>query len=474
METSPAPVLPRDCLIHIFTHLEPEDLRRASQVNGAWNDAAETPWLWRRLCLERWIFCNLSNTDSGIKSWKKYYFHRSKMEQHMATGRSTADYTCTTLRGHSGSIIGLQYLSNPDHQFDTGVWKSLVCTASGDCTLRAWSIQEGEQIWSAPVQEEPLVKLLTVPQQYLVISADSKGKIKVWNGQNGDELAVYATSSTVCSLVTYNMDNQLCLTVGTGGGALITLTIPSLSQISLSLIDTHAVDFLLVSPDQQWIIAGTKESHDISTKVLRTESLMNSLDDDRLTADSLALNSCFAACWLPKKTSRVVTITHSNVMSSEKSIVTLDITLQKTNRKLEIQAEQVGNFTYKVAGWRNDILLEGCGINTIIIAQGTELKMFSIDGIQLASFRDHKEPISGISVDPFRVITASMDLSLRVYTWKRQPNKCLSLESNYHLLGGSLLRSRGFRSVVCDYVSIVGAVQSKDGKDVLKAYCFNL
>ncbi|XP_067907885.1 F-box/WD repeat-containing protein 12 isoform X2 [Heterodontus francisci] len=473
MESSSAPVLTRDCLIHIFTHLDADDLRRASQVNEAWNEAAETPWLWR-LCLERWIFCNLSNTDSGVKSWKKYYFHRSKTEQHMASGRSNADYTCKTLRGHSDSITGLQYLSNSDHQFDTGKWKSLVCTASRDCTLRAWSVQEGKQLWSTPVQEEPLVKLITVPQQDLAITADSKGKIKLWNGQTGEELAASATSSTVCNLVTYIMNNRLCLTAGTGRGALITLTIPNLSQIShVSVIDAYKVDFLLISPDQQWIIAGTKESNDIPAKVLGTEFLMNSLDD-RLTTDSLPLNGCFTACWLPKKPSRVVTVAHRNAWLSENSIVTLDVTLQKTKCKLEIQAEPVGNFTYKVPGSSNDILLEGHGINTIILAQGTELKLFSINGMHLASFTDHKETISGISVDPFRVVTASMDLSLQVYTWKRQPNKCLSLESNYHLLGGSHLRSRGFKSIVCDYVSIVGAVLSKDGKDVLKAYCFNL
>ncbi|XP_041048372.1 F-box/WD repeat-containing protein 12 isoform X1 [Carcharodon carcharias] len=475
MESNPAPALTRDCLIHIFTRLGAGDLRRASQVNQAWNDAAETPWLWRRLCLERWIFCNLSNADSEINSWKKYYLHRSKAEHHMSSGRSTADYTCTTFRGHGGSITGLQYLSNPDHQFDTGICKPLVCTASRDCTLRAWSIQEGKQLWSTPVQEEPLVKLITVPQQDLAITADSKGNIKVWNGQTGDELTVSVTPFTVCNLVTYNMNNQLCLTVGSGRGELITLTIPNLSQIShLSVIDAYKVDFLLVSTDQQWIIAGTKESSDIPAKVLRTEPLMNSVGDDRLTTDSLPLNGCFSACWLPKKPSRAVTLTHSDVTSSEISIVTLDITLQKTRHKLEIQAKQVGNFTYKVAGWSNDILLEGHGINTIILAQGTELKLFSIDGVNLASFRDHKETISGISVDPFRVVTASMDLSLRVYTWKRQPNKCLSLESSYHLLGGSHLRSRGFISVLCDHVSIVGAVLSKDGKDVLKAYYFNL
>ncbi|XP_072328631.1 F-box/WD repeat-containing protein 12 isoform X2 [Scyliorhinus torazame] len=475
MESAPAPVLTRDSLIHIFTRLGADDLRRASLVNQAWNDAAETPWLWRRLCLERWIFCNLSNTDREINSWKRYYLHRSKTEQHMASGRSTSDYTCTTFRGHSDSITGLQYLSNPDHQFDTGICKSLVCTASRDRTLRAWSIQEGKQLWSTPVQEEPLVKLITVPQEDLAITADSKGTIKVWNGRTGDELAVSATALTVCNLVTYNMNNQLCLTVGSGRGALITLTIPNLSQVShLSVIDAYKVDFLLVSPNHRWIIAGTKESYDIPAKVLGTEHLMNSVDDDRLTTDSLPLNSCFTACWLPKRSSRVVTLIHSDVTSSEISIVTLDIALQKAKHKSEIQAKQVGYFTCKVAARSNNILLEGHGTNTIILAQGIELKLFSIEGMHLASFSDHEETISGIQVDPFRVVTASMDLSLRVYTWKRQPNKCLGLESNYHLLGGSHLRSRGFISVLCDYVSIVGAILAKDGKDVLKAFYFNL
>ncbi|KAK1117045.1 F-box/WD repeat-containing protein 12 [Acipenser oxyrinchus oxyrinchus] len=76
-------------------------------------------------------------------------------------------------------------------------------------------------------------------------------------------------------------------------------------------------------------------------------------------------------------------------------------------------------------------------------------------------------------VDSFRVVTASYDLSLRVFTWKKEQNKDLSLESRYHLLGGSHMFSRGFTHVACDYASIVASVAAKDGKDVLKAYSFN-
>lgn len=38
--------------------------------------------------------------------------------------------------------------------------------------------------------------------------------------------------------------------------------------------------------------------------------------------------------------------------------------------------------------------------------------------------------------DPSRVITSSLDLSLRVYVWKKE-NKFPVLKSCYHLLGGS-------------------------------------
>lgn len=108
--------------------------------------------------------------------------------------------------------------------------------------------------------------------------------------------------------------------------------------------------------------------------------------------------------------------------------------------------------------------------------------------------------------DSFRVVTASRDLSLRVLTWRNDPEHGLTLASQYHLLGGSLTRSRysiithtgkwcllapcfdsyfanwlfsfkcisrGFTRVACDYSSIVASVDSLDGKDVLKAYTFD-
>ncbi len=101
------------------------------------------------------------------------------------------------------------------------------------------------------------------------------------------------------------------------------------------------------------------------------------------------------------------------------------------------------------------------------------------------------------------MVTASRDLSLSVLTWKNDPEHGLTLESRYHLLGGSFTRSRyrviaytvtvqfymhrvlmdkltvfiyicrGFTNIACDYSSIVASVESVDGNDVLKAYTFD-
>lgn len=60
--------------------------------------------LCRRMYLQRWSFCNVSQllSDTETHSWKAYYLRRSHLEMKMETGRSCADYTCKSLRGHKG------------------------------------------------------------------------------------------------------------------------------------------------------------------------------------------------------------------------------------------------------------------------------------------------------------------------------------------------------------------------------------
>lgn len=62
--------------------------------------------------------------------------------------------------------------------------------------------------------------------------------------------------------------------------------------------------------------------------------------------------------------------------------------------------------------------------------------------------------------DSFRVVTASRDLSLRVLTWRNDSEGGLTLESRYHLLGGSHTMSRSFGTFVSLRLCIVSQLFS--------------
>ncbi|XP_014353637.1 F-box/WD repeat-containing protein 12 isoform X2 [Latimeria chalumnae] len=374
-----------------------------------------------------------------------------------------------------GTIVGMAYLLENGHQFESGNMKSVVCTASTDCTIRTWDVQEGCQLWASSSQEAPIATLNVISEYGLIISVDTEGRIKVWKGQTGEELATFLTSSPSCKLATYIVDNKAFLIAGTGEGALYTLTIPNLCEVSqVPVFETYKISLVLPSPDKQWILAATTENLDIFPKVIYTKHLIDPPKDDPPFSDSLLINGCTAACWLPTDAARIA-VAHTDIHSlSGTKISTFDIKLKKTKYQMKILAEQVGSFTLPLHGLSRDVILESRGTDCLVIAHGAQLELYSISGTQLARFKDHREPITAICLDSFRVVTSSMDLSLRVYTWKRQKDKTFSLESRYHLLGGSHMQSRGFSNVACNYVSIAGSVAAKDGRDVVKAYSFQL
>lgn len=57
------------------------------------------------------------------------------------------------------------------------------------------------------------MKILSDEQHEVVITADSQGLIKTWQGQSGQELASFSTSSSHCTLLQYNIDDDWFLTV---------------------------------------------------------------------------------------------------------------------------------------------------------------------------------------------------------------------------------------------------------------------
>ncbi|KAM4563169.1 F-box/WD repeat-containing protein 12 isoform 2-T2 [Odontesthes bonariensis] len=462
-----------DCLIHIFTFLDEEDLIKASSVCKEWHETAESPWLWRRMCLQRWSFCNPAATRSEDvnHSWKTYFLRRCHLEMKMTKGRTGA-YICKSLRGHTGKVVGLAYLQgNSSHLPDLRNNSPIVCSASTDGTVRAWNIQSSEVLWCSPVQSE-LTEIICDEKREVVITSDCTGLIKTWRSQTGQEMASFSTASPHCALLQYNINNDWFLTVGTSQGSVRTLADSTLTEMSnIMVCDTFKVNTLQVSPDKKWITAGTKDNDDLSPKVIYTESLTSPSEDEDPLCLSVPVTGCQAAVFIPTQPARLAIIHHSQHRRN-KALTVFDIGIKKTKYKSEIQVQQVESFPLTLHTRSSEILLEAKSSNCIVVAADEQLLVYSLKGALLSSFKDHTMPISSICVDSFRVVTASQDLSLRVLTWRNDKDHGLTLESQYHLLGGSHTMSRGFTLVACDYSSIVASVEGKDGKDVLKAYFF--
>ncbi|XP_044307227.1 F-box/WD repeat-containing protein 12 isoform X1 [Varanus komodoensis] len=426
----------------------------------------------RNMCLRRWAFCNIS-VIPGMQTWKRYYLHRSNLEHKMASGRPSVDYTCKAMRGHKGVINDMAYLSKNEHTFATGQVQSVVCTASSDGTVKTWNVQEGTQIWSSPQQEVPLANIITFPLYKLAVTIDCQGMIKLWHGDTGQELASFSVSSSSCSVAAYTKNNKPFLTVGTGVGILYILAASDLSQVlRTEVFQNCGMDLSLCSPDGQWIVLCPTDPA-FSPKVFYTDCATNPEDDELILSSPLPVTSRhLVTCWLPAELARIA-ILHDDAMNFH--IVTFDIVMEKKSKyKMNIVVQQVASFTLPTQEpWMTKKIMKGFGKQTLLIAAGLELKLYTITGTELMVFKDHHKIITSIWVDPFHVVTSSMDLSLRVYSWKND-NKSSSLISRYHLIGGSHRWSTGFRSVACDDVSIVGVVAGTDGTDILRAYSFNL
>ncbi|XP_046896034.1 F-box/WD repeat-containing protein 12 [Hypomesus transpacificus] len=466
--------LTNDCLIQIFSFLQDAALINTSSVCKQWHEAADTPWLWREMCLQRWDFCNISvvGAGRGKQQWKAYYLRRSHLEMKMTKGRSRGDYCCKSLRGHSGRVVGLDYLrGNSPQLFDFYSCTPTVCSASSDGTVRAWDVQKGEQLWCSPLQS-PMTSLVVDVCHGVIFTADSTGVIKAWQGQTGQEMASYSSESPHCTLLQYSIDNNSYVSVGTSQGAVHTLSSPSLSKLSsLVVCDTFKVNLLQVSPDKKWMLAGTKENNDLSPKVISSQSLVMPTEEEEPQCQCLAVPGCCAVAFIPSQPARLATIHHRDSLHN-RTLSMFDISMKKNKYKSEIQVQQVASFDVGINSTTSDVLLEAKG-STLVVVADKVLRVYSLTGALLASFSDHTEPITSICVDSFHVVTASWDLSLRVLTWRRDCNKGLTLDSRYHLLGGSHSMSRGFTRVVCDYSSIIASTEAVDGRDVLKAYAFS-
>ncbi|KAI5612040.1 F-box/WD repeat-containing protein 12, partial [Silurus asotus] len=468
-----------DSLIHIFSFLPEDDLIRVSCVCKDWHEAAETQWLWREMCLHRWGFCNMAQllSDAESYTWKRYYLHRSTLELNMKSGRSGGDYSCKSLRGHTGRIVGFAYLTGNSSLQDMWNFTPIVCSASNDGMLKAWDIHKGLNLWSSSTQN-PLTQIITDPEQDVVITADSGGTIRTWRGRTGDALSSFSSGSSQCTIMTFSTEGKsFVMVTRTALGSLLTLTSPQLCELSRHLVsDSFRLNLLLSSPDKKWILTSAKEYADSSPKVFSTQSVCSPVEDEAGVCESvcvsLPVSGCVAAAFFPLQPARVAVV-HNDTLLQHNTLSVFQFSLKKSKYKQEAQAQQIESFRLDLNARRSDVLLQAKGNNVLLLADGNVLKVYSVKGELISSFEEHLEPITSMCVDDFRVVTASRDLSLRVLTWRRDRDKGLTLETQYQLLGGSHSMSRGFTAVACDYASIVGSVEAVNGKDVLKAYVFN-
>ncbi|XP_012495477.1 PREDICTED: F-box/WD repeat-containing protein 12-like [Propithecus coquereli] len=453
-------------LLHVFSFLEARDLLSAAQVNKVWNEVSRTKELWRQLCLRRWSSCKASQMVLGTQTWKQYYLCRSELEFRMEFGRPE-DFTCKAMAGHTGPIDELAYISTDECRFD-GREKSVVCTVSSDCTLRAWDLHEGTEIWSSLLQPAALVNLVAYPQLQLVVTVDKRGLIKSWKAENGCELASFCLPTHSSALEACDHPEGPFLLAACAGGNLCTLTVPQLRLLSKVPVSPSTPVSLTCSPDRQWVSASTENS-DLGPEVFYTQSLLHPLEDKPPVSTTLPIWLTSRSCWAPGEAARLI-VMHKNDNGMQLVVTTYELGAKKSRDRVNILVQQIASFLLPDT-MMPPHLMKGHGSQVILLVSEAKLVLFTIHGLQLAAFQDHQRPITSMWVDPSRVITSSFDLSLRIYVWNKE-NKFPILKSCYHLLGGSHRWASGFTHVESDSVSIVGVEARSAGTGILRSYCF--
>ncbi|XP_028619013.1 F-box/WD repeat-containing protein 12-like isoform X3 [Grammomys surdaster] len=441
-----APQLGPHELLHVFSFLDARDLLSAAQVNKVWNEVSMTKELWRQLCLRRWPFCKAFPVVVGTLSWRQYYFCRSELEFRVESGRPQ-DFICKAISGHTGMIDELAYVSAHEYRFDERA-RSVVCTVSSDCTVRAWDLQEGMEIWSSPVQPSPLVTLVAYPQLQLVVTVDTQGLIMGWKAETGAEWASFRLPTSCSSMEACDHPEGPFLLVACDEGTLYTMTVPQLQVVSSVATFPHTSVSLMCSPDTQWVFVFAQGS-DLGPKVFYTQPLLHPSEDRLPVSTTLPIRLSSRACWAPDESARLMVI-HRDDSDMHLVITTFELKANKSRDRVNILGPWLPNDPAHLG----------------VRAGALHHTWPAADGLPGPPEAHHV-------YDPDRVITAAQDLSLRVYVWNKN-NTSPVLKSCYHLLGGSHRWASGFTHVKSDSRSIAGVEARSTGTSILRSYCYKV
>jgi len=196
-------------------------------------------------------------------------------------------------------------------------------------------------------------------------------------------------------------------------------------------------------------------------QVFYTRSLLCLVEDEPPVSTTLPIWLTSRACWAPDETARLM-VMHRNNDSRQLAISTYELGAKQSQEGVDVVVQQIASFLLPDT-MTPPHLMKGHGSQLILLVSGSELVLFTIQGLRLAAFQDHQKPVTSLWVvsggppacigapppepaapphsashfkDQSRVLTASFDLSLRVYVWNKE-NKFPVLKSCYHLLGGS-------------------------------------
>ncbi|XP_047556842.1 cyclin-dependent kinase 20 isoform X5 [Lutra lutra] len=282
---------------------------------------------------------------------------------------------------------------------------------------------------------------------------------------DGQEKSVVCTVSSDSTVRAWDVQE-----VASAEGMLYALTVPHLRLLSRTGVFPGSPTSLLCSPDCQWVFASTQDS-DLGPKVFCTRSLLALVEEEPPVSTTLPIWRISRACWAPDETARLM-VMHRNHDSGQLAITTYELEAKQSQEGVDVVVQQIASFLLPDT-MTPPHLMKARGSQVILLVSGLELVLFTIQGLQLAAFQDHQKPISALWVDESRVLTASFDLSLRVYVWSKE-NPLPVLKSCYHLLGGSHRWASGFTHVESDSVSIVGVEARNIGTSILRSYCFNI
>ncbi|XP_036049551.1 F-box/WD repeat-containing protein 12 [Onychomys torridus] len=455
--------LPNVPVMKIFSYLDAFSLLQAAQVNKSWNLVAASNSLWRKLCLKRWLCCDLSLDTLGAQTWKEYFLRKARQEHSMSRAKPE-DFIYKEMSGDFGVQGTAYYLSGSGLTYN-GQGKSIVCVVTSMTRLTTWDIREGVVTWASPVQPAIIMKLATLPELCLAITVDMEATIKVWNCYDKDALATNSMFSPCQSLKAVLTKDGPIVLAGDISGNLHTFRIPDLHLISRVHAFAFAVNQLSCSPQRKWVFLNKKHPH-VLPKVFLLNSLLRPSEYPTPVCTIINYTLSFRAFWTPRREDRITLLSQRGPYKVSR-FVTFDIELERTENGINAKARLVASFTLP-----NDIESpEWMGVSekdVIVCSSGTSLLVYSMNGFQLQRFQDYPAEIIRLLVDPLRVIVTYIDGSLEVYMWEESTpylKKCYHLQNTRHMGRQSMAPK-----TLCDNVSIIRVVTKSPNCCFMMAY----